>query len=329
MATQSLEQLQLQAIRYFSMYENGFSQEFPQEVVRELLRSEVYDGWAVGLYLLSTLQWNLLSEYYFDDRTTYAALGTFVAASLADQNLKGFGSLLGADDVDIDNLIRNLQVPGALAEQVFLSFREISDIASQYGGTPAFQPSEANERLAIIVHGTWATKKKWWQPNIGNFWKYIKPRWPHLYAGPAPFWWSGADSHSARESAGRDLVRWANLQGVQELDAIAHSHGGNVCLVAAQHGLKIRNLILLGTPIRTEFMLNLGRIQSIKNVFSISDWVQLPGAMPHTRGEGRTLGDSSKVSNRRAEDDGTGRGPGHSDLHEPATWQASNLDSLL
>jgi hypothetical protein len=77
-------------------------------------------------------------------------------------------------------------------------------------------------------------------------------------------------------------------------------------------------------------MIDLKNIGSIANVFSLADSVQTPfGTTPHRRFEGRTLGDSANVSNWRAENDGHGSQPGHSDLHEPATWVASGPDSLL
>jgi len=125
-------------------------------------------------------------------------------------------------------------------------------------------------------------------------------------------------------------MAWANARGAGSLDVIAHSHGGNVCLLAVRLGFRINRLILVGTPIRTEYMLELRRTGSIANVFSLGDLVQTPlGTTPHRRFEGRTLGDSATVSNWRAEKNGHGSEPGHSDLHEPPTWTASGLDMLL
>jgi pimeloyl-ACP methyl ester carboxylesterase len=193
------------------------------------------------------------------------------------------------------------------------------------------KPTVASKRVAILVHGTWgAARGTWWKPRIGTLWQHVYSSWPHLYDGSSPFAWSGANRHMARVSAASQLIAWATTLGGGTLDVIAHSHGGNVCLLAARMGLSIDRLILLGTPIRTEYMLDLRRISSLANVFSLSDLVQTPlGTLPHRRGEGRTLADSPAVSNWVAGDDGTGAEPGHSDLHEPSTWIASGLDDLL
>lgn len=213
----------------------------------------------------------------------------------------------------------------ALGEHRILAQRLFTEIAgSDPVGTP--RPS----RIAILVHGIWATKETWWQPTVGDFWKHVRGYWPHLYDGPSPFAWSGDDYHAARVTAAKQLLTWMTKSGADKLDVIAHSHGGNVCLLAARMGVPINRLILLGTPIRTEYMVDLGRITSLANVFSLRDYVQTPiGTFPHGRGEGRTLSDSVSVSNWRAENDGTGRQPGHPELHEPATWNASKLNDLL
>jgi hypothetical protein len=126
------------------------------------------------------------------------------------------------------------------------------------------------------------------------------------------------------------FVTWAGKQTYQSLDIIAHSHGGNVCFLASRMGLNIRKLITLGTPIRTEYPPDVRQTGIIHNAYSTHDHVQTPtGTVPNRRGEGRSLGDAANVINHRADDDGHGGQPGHSDLHEKDTWIASNLDALL
>jgi len=234
-----------------------------------------------------------------------------------------------AYESDIESFEFHWQLPGDLNELVAMEHDKIQDIANLHSSVGEAFPAPQDGSMAIIIHGTWATSNAWWQPKTGPFWKHIKRTWPHLYDGPSPFWWSGANWNRSRLAAAHDLIRWTKLNGVRSLDIIAHSHGGNVCLLAAQLGLQINQLILLGTPIRTQYMLNLSNIGSIKNVFSIGDLVQIPGSLPHRRGEGRTLSDSSKVLNYRAMKNHRNWNPRHTDLHEPATWRASNLDALL
>jgi hypothetical protein len=210
------------------------------------------------------------------------------------------------------------------------SFREnafnLSQAIPTISETHAANPSNS---LTIIVHGTWAKTSRWWQQG-GNFWNYINALVPDLYNGSAPYSWSGANSDTERVSAATDLIAWVQRNPTHSLRIIAHSHGGNICLLAAQSGLKIDKLITLGTPIRLEYLPDLKHIGVLHNVFSTNDSVQTPtGTIPNTRGEGRTFGENNIVQNHRAIDDGNGGQPGHSELHEPSTWQASKLYALL
>lgn len=194
---------------------------------------------------------------------------------------------------------------------------------------PSARVSALVSRMTIIVHGTWGATSKWWQQG-GSFWSYVNGIVGNVYAGPNPFSWSGANMHSERNRAGRDLVAWVQAHPATELDVIAHSHGGNVCHVAMGLGLKVRKLVTLGTPIRLEYLPHIGSADVIHNVFSTADLVQTPsGTFPNRRSEGRTLGDSAKIVNHWAFDDGGGNRPGHGDLHESRTWVASNLETIL
>ncbi|MBT8100727.1 MAG: hypothetical protein KJO82_13310 [Gammaproteobacteria bacterium] len=328
MADSDLEALQRRAGEYFSQREAGCPAEFPRDAVKALLASDSYDGWAVGLYLLNALEQEQVADYFHDAAETHRPLAIYYASELYDETRDAGPGLLDAGEAAFRAIVEQKQLPSELAIQVLTEFRDLAQMG--IAALSAEPPGVATGGpLAVILHGTWATKTDWWQPHVGDFWNYIKPHWPHLYDGSSPFWWSGADKHKSRMNAANDLIRWAKLQGADELDIIAHSHGGNVCLAAAELGLKINRLVLLGTPIRTQYMLNLANIRSIRNIFSISDWVQIPGAKPHTRGEGRTLSDSAFVRNFRATENAKGKGPGHSELHEPDTWRASGLDPLL
>jgi hypothetical protein len=132
--------------------------------------------------------------------------------------------------------------------------------------------------LTAIIHGTFARDERWWRPGddpetptfadrleealaargvAGTVWT------PAIEAGLTPddFAWSGANSHAGRVGAGLDLAvtlrRVAQRLGATaaaplEVNLIAHSHGGNVCLEALRHlrpEVRIRRLVLLGTPL--------------------------------------------------------------------------------
>jgi hypothetical protein len=69
------------------------------------------------------------------------------------------------------------------------------------------------------------------------------------------FIWSGANSHTARVRAGRDLAEFANklclTEGIQRIWCVAHSHGGNVVLYALRDerfSARLAGIAFLGTP---------------------------------------------------------------------------------
>ncbi|MBL3827213.1 MULTISPECIES: esterase/lipase family protein [unclassified Marinobacter] len=187
--------------------------------------------------------------------------------------------------------------------------------------------SSPPQNLTIIVHGTWASSEAWWQKG-GDFWKYIDSLVPNLYQGSSPFKWSGDNSHGKRKAAAKDLFNW--LQGVSEVDIIAHSHGGNIAMEATRMGLNIKKLILLGTPVRYEYAPIMENIEKLYCVYSKGDTIQKLGAKFSTRGDGRTMADSSKIINCYADDNGNNGTPNHSQLHTPQTWiHSENLAGIL
>lgn len=187
----------------------------------------------------------------------------------------------------------------------------------------------------IIVHGTWARTADWWQkkPGLPNFWAHIYSLTNTLYGGPGAFSWSGANQHIDRVAAAVDLVNWCRLQGVERLQAIAHSHGVNVCFMASRLGLQFENLIALACPVRIDYPPNMRTISGFHNAYSEYDLVQTPAAtLGARRGEGRTLADSPVMVNHHVpyfSPTSTQRSVGHSDLHEPTVWTNHRLDNLV
>src|SRR6186713_734393 len=147
----------------------------------------------------------------------------------------------------------------------------------------------------IIVHGTWASGSDWWKqvPGTANFWSYIGGLTATLYGAPDAFAWTGANQHVDRVAAAVDLKSWCASHGVTRLQAIAHSHGVNVCLIASRLGLVFENLIGLATPVRFDYVPDMRNIRSLVNLYSEYDSVQTPLAtLGYKRGEGRTLADA-------------------------------------
>jgi hypothetical protein len=99
--------------------------------------------------------------------------------------------------------------------------------------------------------------------------------------------WSGGNTARARGEAARqlqDLIK--TLKPGEQLNIIAHSHGGNVAFLGTQGtgSPKVDNLITLGTPIRSDYQPNEANFANHVNVFSQFDAVQTHGGF--TRGMG-------------------------------------------
>jgi len=96
------------------------------------------------------------------------------------------------------------------------------------------------------------------------------------------FSWTGGNSNSARLHAALALSMLINSYDFAEgeqLNIIAHSHGGNIAFLASQLGLKhkIDNLVILGTPIRNDYQPNKANIGNIFNIYTQYDEIQLHG----------------------------------------------------
>lgn len=186
----------------------------------------------------------------------------------------------------------------------------------------------------IIVHGTWAASADWWQDTGNpNFWSYVKGLTPSLYGGADAYAWTGANQHTDRVVAAVDLVAWCATHGVTRLQAIAHSHGVNVCLIASRLGLVFENLIALALPVRFDYVPDMRNVKSLVNLYSEYDAVQTPLAtLGYKRGEGRTLADAAAMLNQHVpyySTVNTAQSVGHSDLHEPAVWQGNGLEPYV
>ncbi len=105
-------------------------------------------------------------------------------------------------------------------------------------------PSEQSE--SIIIHGTFARPSTWWRPGA-PFHQFLSVDVvPDLYAGPAPYSWSGVWSLPARQRAAHQLLAWTHGQPVNHV--FAHSHGGNIALMATHLQQRIERLVLLSCP---------------------------------------------------------------------------------
>lgn len=233
---------------------------------------------------------------------------------------------IGQDQTTINNLIAIYNSDG-YERLVAKALSAVSKSTHQPSTISNYSANSVQE-LAIVIHGTWPKKNGNWWKKGGDFWNYLDSKGVPLYQGSTPFDWCGSNSHSARDSAARNLEFWARGRS-ENLDIYAHSHGGNVALLATRMGLKINKLVIMGTPVRYEYPPDMNNINKLYCVYSSSDRVQKVGGYPNTRGDGRTLADTDKIINCHADRNSKNSSPGHSQLHEPVTWKRSELLSYI
>ncbi len=197
---------------------------------------------------------------------------------------------------------------------------------------------KAGNLVTVIVHGTFAANEDWWReiPGQNNFWTYINSITHDCVRQGQEITWSGGHVDLPRQQGSYRFLDWWWEQGKPRLRIIAHSHGANVVWHAAtlEPTLKIKTFISLGAPICIDYPLRLTQIENIRNVYSNNDWVQEAGAwVTGRRGEGRTLPDSTQVTNyhvpNRSPNVRGMRPVKHSDLHDPDVWRNNKLAALL
>lgn len=226
-------------------------------------------------------------------------------------------------------------IPDDKAARILRDLVNHPPYSSPAAGTAPVPPSSAagtpTQAMLIVIHGTGAAHDTWWRWG-SDFTTFLNSIVGTVYKGPDPFSWNGYLDELSRDVAATNLVGWIKSHPTNHLTVVAHSHGGNVALLASRRGAIINRLVLLGTPIDTNYTPNLvSSIDMLHNVYSHGDVIQIGGAwVGHRRGEGRSLPDSSKSLNHVATwASPRSFNPGHSDLHERQVWKDNNFDGLL
>jgi pimeloyl-ACP methyl ester carboxylesterase len=126
------------------------------------------------------------------------------------------------------------------------------------------------------------------------------------------FNWSGGNSDEARSLAAQQLAKLINDYHQkcpdEPINVVAHSHGGNVALMASAT-VPIDELVTLGTPILSKYSRGVG-LSDWNNVSSTGDRVQ-------------TLPWGAQRTNSSADNNITLSGFGHANLHTTAAWSAA------
>lgn len=177
-------------------------------------------------------------------------------------------------------------------------------------------PGEGRD-LAVIIHGTWASKGDWWRPH-GDFHTYLKEQlaMEHLYSGEDPFVWSGRNRDRSRHNAATSLQQWIEGHNPKRLEIYAHSHGANVSMLATHLGLHIHRLVMLSPPVRSDYFALWDEVEEAFNIQARFDpvvgiarggrWFDVPKV--------REL----ELANR-----------GHSASHDPAVWEQNQVPKFL
>ena len=162
--------------------------------------------------------------------------------------------------------------------------------------------------IVIYVHGTWSSGK---EAFTEEFRQHISKYYNDKNEGNLN--WSGRNRDCERRKAGASLAELIrdikNGYPDEPIRIVAHSHGGNVALVASEliGTIMIDELVTLGTPIQVENYAPSKNMIVWKNVYSTGDLVQ-PVAGDRT---------DPRANNVELEK------YGHSDLHTIDAWNAA------
>lgn len=179
---------------------------------------------------------------------------------------------------------------------------------------PLLPPSA---QLFIIVPGTWSSTTGWHSTG-GDFFTALESALKNTPAHIVTFWWSGANCYKDREKAAHNLARLvASYPSHIKKIIIAHSHGTNVVLLAADvlaqaypHRL-IDIVYAFAAPVEhTTYIPNMQIIQRLYHFFSFSDYIQVAWGL-----FGRLFDTHERISNILVTINH--QEPGHTDIHAP------------
>ena len=175
----------------------------------------------------------------------------------------------------------------------------------------------------IIIHGTWGSNSNWYTPK-GDFFEALEKTVQKNNGTVVPFRWNGSNNHFERVKAAESLVKLVQTYDTKttSLSIVAHSHGGNVALLAShilaqetKNNAHIDVLYTLGTPGCKEYAPNMDTIHYLYNLFSFEDLIQ-PVLGAFTREQPH----HERIANIRVFING--KEPDHTMLHNPcvARW---------
>ena len=179
----------------------------------------------------------------------------------------------------------------------------------QYAENDSVNAMDPDGLVTFFIHGTWSSNSTFssaYVQHVSTYYQDPKVRF---------FDWSGANNALARKEAAealaRQLAAYRGAHPCEPIRVVAHSHGGNVALLASQDDrVYINELVTLGTPIIPAF--EPGNIGIWNNVSSSADFVQTHALPFGDNGRSDPTANNIRLKNF-----------GHTALHSIATWDAA------
>lgn len=107
------------------------------------------------------------------------------------------------------------------------------------------------------THGWTKDPRRAWWMNDSPFNGFLRKQGVEMAFPYRPFVWSGdlegvplVGSGNDWEAGAEALCYYLDGLSLADRNVIAHSHGGQVALMAAAQGLKLRSLVMVATPVR-------------------------------------------------------------------------------
>jgi len=195
------------------------------------------------------------------------------------------------------------------------------EVLGRLVGRPArLTGTDRPSHTAVLTHGTFASRTRWWQPG-GDFYSYLDALAPPLNLHDPSFQWSGLYSDGARQLAAQQMADWVVDQNLQRPDVFAHSHGGTVANLATHRGLELDRLVLMSWPVHGEWFPDFTKLQKIIDIRVRFDLVIIAD-----RG-GQTF--NPPPAHRSKVTSHVNGWFDHSDTHDPAYWDRYGLPGKL
>lgn len=131
------------------------------------------------------------------------------------------------------------------------------------------RPVQEQEPGLMLIHGTNFPPSRpiWSVPGVGPLFQHLAVIRPDVYGKPDYFRWEGGYSAYAREVAAMNLNDWIKHRALTGIDAITHSHGGNVLMASTYLEAKFGHVIFLSCPVRwNQYQVCPGTVQKKNSV---------------------------------------------------------------